>query len=1493
MTDEHPIHTNTFSSGAIYDRSIELTFAENKGFYIDSHNADPTSRDGHFGNLSKIKGEVILYPNTNNSVGYKCIGSKAVNQYKVEFWAPTNISFPAIVRINGVIVLQSTDYVLRQTHPLQIDRNRSGNFAEIVVNDRKMPPSLFNLKDMVDSLVSDPNKYFSAFDPLLYEINLQSPLDTLVFDELINVGGGGGLPPGSYQYSLRYSSREGDRTRWSQPTPMIGIMQALSSESEHYPWVKTYGGPPNPSSLTAFAPKLRFRVTNLYNYDYIEIKRIEYNKGAGIQYTSNGVIVARIDVGPGEISVREYIDPQQSNENIVLSADDESREVAYVEACQTVRYYDRRLVLMGVTLASKESALTFEEVNGKQGWPVKDALGKAGHNDPWNHTYRKGFMCGEIEGFAVVPFDGVGNRGFATKIPDLKAFQFPNRRDEVSAETVNFSYGGTVKCANSSANAVGQTHEVFHVYDGVAKENHCDFKNILEEGRVLGLTGTKKMTKKGVLGDCDETVSEVENHGAAVFPPVLGGDVSTAYHPYHPVRQSDPDVTGHGYRVNTKVGTGNIIFQSDGDNDAFQYRPRGFAPDYFATGMMIAGVDNFPTWAKAFSVVRTDSARRVLCQGIGYYSITPADFKFIGNSGLGGKEKNKFMFYAPDIENGILSSDTLNDIIDNPQNYKVQFVSPLGFFSEWYSAESNLLAGKRDRCIDMISYMRIMREHATDNQLKLNVDEDPNMGIPGGDGFNYVCHDKWRNINSIGNIFFNDSAGGNKLFDLATVVRKAEGRGNFLELQLTEDVYVNGSTGGGSQSNFEDQGLKDLHEPLHIINIVRVGATINDTDMQKYKQTTHYQKIESIIGKGNGLADQNYDLVDERWEDCISAPTSADFGASTDRYIYIKLSDGTVEKWQNVTYKTTAQIVTLEQNCLNGVGTVRGLYTHTNIKGLGRRYQINFNVKSFFPPEDSLILVRYDKTAPIRVYGGDTFIGEAIFAPIDRQASARDNAAETQLALGIGLPYKTFKINPRHYTIRKAGAGINAVQDHEWFTLGHARQICVMATIESRTGLHLAYNLNDQPKQFFPLIHYVMRPNRWDPDKSYHDNHIFDDYADDYGTVELSQWKWGGFRFLQQTNPDYSVEPPKAFISKPEFGFTEIRVFPTRIMHSLTRAINVQNSPGLKTFPANNAYDIDDDQGAIKYAWEANTDAGGENLYAFADSGICLLLTKKSILSDLNGGDLGYMSNDGFVKFHRWLNKETGMHDEFWRGAAEALVPLNTDGGKEVLKEALFFPSRQSVYRFMENRLEDIGVNYHSRVFEDGIKNVLPGLETEITGVYDRHKNQYYLSINADGENRTFVFSQKLNEWIGTNDFTFERFTSDGDNTYGHRDMKTYRLNEGYVINGEPITMKVKSAIAPDPKSDKEYIRFRINSSSKPTRVDFYKTKAGAIQTSILASALKNYRGFEQFISRIEASVNPERPLFQDKSIIFEIIETSENEFRIVDTSISWKKIKL
>jgi hypothetical protein len=113
--------------------------------------------------------------------------------------------------------------------------------------------------------------------------------------------------------------------------------------------------------------------------------------------------------------------------------------------------------------------------------------------------------------------------------------------------------------------------------------------------------------------------------------------------------------------------------------------------------------------------------------------------------------------------------------------------------------------------------------------------------------------------------------------------------------------------------------------------------------------------------------------------------------------------------------------------------------------------------------------------------------------------------------------------------------------------------------------------------------------------------------------------------------------------------------------------------------------------------------------------------------------------------------------------------------------------------------------------------------------------------------------------------------------------------------------MEILTGASPDQFWDKEFIRVRINSpqGQKPTRVEFYKSVGGQLQCSLDPSNpdqgvlfLKDYRGFEGFVPRIFANVQSNRPRFQQRLLIYKIFHNLASEFKVIDSSVEFKKIK-
>jgi hypothetical protein len=1474
-TENHPSDIRTFYKGAHPNIAKELLGASNTGQYSDAINLRSTSITGDDLSLNKIKGEEVVYPDVTTSGIYQCIGMIVVHKKVVEVMVDAFGVEDPIIRINGVIYAKSPRIPFKYDFPLQIDKNESCDGGEIFITDDNVPPMILNIGDMIDSYGTQ--KYFSDFNPDLYYVNLVAPLDIPVFDSLTNVGGGAGLPVGTYQYAIRYVTEAGDRTNRGPLTPPIPVVQTLADASYTYPSSKTGGSNSNTEFPTSYGIKLKFRVTNISNYNYIELIRISNNTEGGPNYTPVTEVIAKIDIAPQEISIREFIDPIASNTIEVVTNTEDAGQLAYIERAKAIRYYDTRLWLMNITFPKRELELEFTQTDGQESFPVVKNLGINGHSDPFNHTYYKGYMSNERYSFGIQGYDAAAGKSFVQEVPSLLNYTFPSRRTPVSATSSLYSYDGVPVAANVN----GVVSEVFEAIDhsnAVGKNDGCSFRNILKKGNKPLAT---------VNNWCN---TDPEDYGAKV---TILNDVKPPYAPYGPVGNNDRN-DNTGYLANVEVNDG---------SSWLRYSPVCYRHNYYSKGIAISGVRNFPAWMKSFSVVRKKAAGRVIAQGIGMYAMNSGDFDFIGNKALATKRLDRLWFYSPDFASGIASGDQLSDIISNPGNYRIEFVSPLGFYSEVYNFEGDTLPQRRSRIVDMISYARVLFDTGQINPGESGV------GVGG-----YVAFNKYRNSHAVnGGIFsINGTTGA---YNLNSVKTQTEGRNTYVELQLDTQVYQTYGVGGTSGSEFNDPELRDWTEPFYIINIIAEGKQIIDENINEYLSTGHYQKLESIIGLGDGTANQSFELVDERWEDCISDRSSSGPFASRDAFVYIKDKAGNSYAWIDVSYKSAVDYTTIVNDiAVNGFHTtsggvnVYGVYNHS-VSSDNRKFTIEFNLPGFNVPDQHYVVVKYDDTMPIIVFGGDTTVGETLFSPIDRKANGKDDQdqKDEQFIMNLGFPFRQYRMNPRHYIVRDT-TGVNKIQNDEQANLGYIRQLVVMFCCESRIATHYAFNLADST-QYYPKTHYIMRPNRFD-DSSFgsgmsdvaNDNNIFVDYFNDYPNEHLL-WTYGGFRFIQSFNVDYSKESPIDHTSKPKVGFEEKTHFCTAVAPSLPRAVNSQDAPGLKTFLAATVYYLNDDTGPIKFAYDAKFEGKGDNIYAVTNKGVCLILTKKSILSNINADEISVMQTDAVIQGEYWLSRTIGCNDEMWRSRADASIPIQSQAGEEKV-DACFWGNQESVFMLSMNRVVDIQNDYSSKL-KPALSRVLPGYYSLVAGHYDSAYDEYWIQIEAesiddccDKENILFAFSAKKSHWNGRYTYRFERYASDGDVSYGSRDGGTFVLDRGYIINGSPIQCMVEAPFSAQQKDEKEFIRFRAKTlrGSKPDEIQFIDENGSVMCRLDLASKgplfLKNYGGWEQGIPRKDYNYDFKRSRVQGRLLLYRIIHNLASEFGVIDVEVQFKILK-
>jgi hypothetical protein len=1527
-----PLHTKQdvrgLSQGANFDSSTQYLGTSDSAEYIDANNVRHT--DGDQDSVTKIGGELLTYPALNNAcflpqpygflnTGYDCIGTANFfleddkTNHIIEFWAhsPTNLNFPAFIRIDGIVVLYSDKFPITFDHPLQLDKNENCVGGEIYITDYNVPPMIFNLKDLMvnggftfNGITLCTQKYFSEFNIDEYIIELVGDNNHPIFIQTTKtppaqaeVIGSNGLNPGMYQYQISKVTRDGDRTAWSKATPMIPVGFGSGSDSAQYPFTKTYGG--ETGGLSTLGVHLRFRVDNKAGYDFLEIKRTAYNLGAapgtpGIEK----LLDYRLALQPDDFFIKDVFD--NGALELDLPAVSANTQFGSIKRAKSVRYYNKRLSFMNVEFQQRNLApqITFSELNGKKMFPVVQKMTTPtrldGHKNAYNYAYYRTLTRGEKYGWATEFFDGNNQVSFAVPIPDNAAgtenyhnYQMPNRREIISAETDQYS-NATVKAATvegTTGTTVAQTHEVFDTVDSVTKTDSTTVINVTP----------------------------------------LNGAV---YTPFHPTSQNDPNSTGHNYQVNTDVFPGSSVDPVT----LVPYNPQAFGLNYFALGMGLSGITTIPPGIKAFSVVRTRPAQRVFAQGIAYYRGQPNSFDT--------KILNTFYFYSPDLDqdNGIEDFQKIIDSVNSGENrYKIQAVSPLGFFTEAYSAHYDT-PSNRWTCCDMVNYARILREDGSINTGDAASNDGTNTGVgmdsPIPDGFGYTGYGKWRTRNvPIPGTVFPNAGNGNQLFDITGVAtingaNTISNRFTIAEFTLSANLFDFASVTSITNAAFNEASTQDWHEPMYIVNIIDTVADIPIQNTINYIETEHYQKVEAWVGTiQGGVLLESFLTVDERPDDFSITQANP----SIDKIIFTKDPNTNLERvWLNVTGLTVPQVSViataiqagLQTASFNGtVYNVDGVYTLSTIAFTPIYNEVRivfdpatnpggFPATIFKPNLGDLVLIRYNTAEAIKSFGGETTIHESVFCRADTSVSDSGGLfiQSSPLSIKIPFPYGGFNFNNnyRRPSDMLTPPHAETIDFFRFFnlpnnTLAQIRQALCMFTCESRISLPQEFEINSttslSEEKYFPATHYIPRP----PIGTV--NAFFAQFDTDYPGEQTIE-DFGGFRFKPQVNLDYSAQDENhGAVSAPQVGFIENTLFCTGIVASLERAENVVNAPGLRTFPATNFWIISDDTGDIKYAYDELTEGKGNNLWAITESGVCLLVTDKTILYQSTGTQLaaiGVTGGANFITGQIWISKSIGMNDEFWRSAAEGYNVIKGDFS-ERRTEALFFSNALSQYRLSGGALLDIarGGKYHSRVFPDYLNRVGKEYVNKVSSVYDFLNDEYWACIQVADEKHTVVFAEKKEHYRGTFDYRFDKFTSFDGKTYGMRNAETYLLDQyGETINFLPVEATIVAVSAKEINTSKNFSRIRITPPLiKPTKILFYGTKEdyltntdrAEIDTVTLPLSLKNYSAWEGFIPR---KVAGSRNRVQGTQVIFVIKSLGSDRFKVNTVSVGFSEIK-
>lgn len=1527
----HPQDIKSYQKGINSDTNSEFLGSSEQGEHLDALNMRSISMDGNNFAKKKIKGESSLFPLTDNRcnkpntitfTGYECMMAQEINGKIVEIWASSVSDEQPMIRIDGVIVAYSADLPFNLNYPLQYDKNESCVGGEFYVTNNLTPPLVFNVKDLLDNSgdVDCTEKYFSEFKLDAYEIQASAILYKPAFIKqdpsssgYDYVVGGTGLNVGSYSYAYRFVDSEGETTEFSPITELIPVVRnASAANGPQYPFSRTFSSEPNTSSPTSYGNHLRIRYQNENMFSYIELRRDSWYAGDPIGTPPVSQIIASIPVTTG-MNVIDVLDKADALFDGVTELDpaDQSNVNVNIRRAKSIRYFNSRLYLMNVGYESRdiENLVDFVDDTASGVFPTIENLGNAGHKHVYNSAMYKSNMRGENTGFGVVIFDKSNNPSFALPIPNAENFEFPNRRDEASTNTINTSYKGTVRAANTDGD-VSQTHEVFDTVDAVNKTGQDD--TVDEDGLMYNYRADAAL-----LPDWWEYTKAQMN----------------------PVSQYDTKS-----KLNKAV---NKAVALNSGNTWHDYTPRAFGSNYYAQGFAFKGLSQYPDWADGFSVVQTDPAKRVVAQGLGFYSLIPADVTAGSDT---QKDTNAFWSYFPDLD--ILNPEIAEDLINNPSTYSIQLVSPLGYFSEVYNTRKEELDNRR-KGADIITYARIIRDY---NTATISNQINPGLGTFSGivdpaDPFNaykYVAYGRYTNYLSGDSPAFPSNAQGNKVFPISEVNDVVTNSTRQVYFKIIVDdsatgaIYneagMNGATNTTNNANAD--GVMEWREPMYVINLVK-NSDIPSGVTTEYKYGSTYVKFKSLVLESSGAPSQSAVLVSERWEDCIpqiSGQTNT-FYTSQKRFVYIEDETNTPKRWMNYQFESgankTAILAGLAASApapfsdpvLTGGYPIYGVYGSTETSGDGdnicRVFTLNFDLVTGYsqftvPKIGAKVYVQYDNRFPVRVFGGDTYINESIWAPIDNNYG--NNGEPSEVEGGWIYPSNEFKMNSPFplkaydfvdtYPIWENSDGWNydfgyhfQFCDSVKANAALIRQLITVWPAETRVNLSFAFNVEQPDKavsdQYYPLINYIPRPYKWnlsdptDPVQFADDNHLIPDYFEDYG-LEWNLWNNGGFRFLMndlQTNIDYSKsQTNKSFFTKPVVGFQEQTDFCTRILWSLRRPINSQNAPSVKTFPLANYFDISDDTGEIKFAWSAMSGDKGNNLYAFTDSGICLLVVDKRVIHEINANELATIGSDvGGILNQLWIDRTIGMHDETWRSWAE-------------YSNALFFTNGISAYAFSDNQLNDIARTGFFELLNRKYNQLIgEGYESRLSGGFNVLTKEYIMNVNnldrEDPEFSTLIYGTQQSSLQCQASYDFHKYLYYKNKLFGMKATGTYELGVGNQINGQDMPCYLTNVSDAEIISDKEFIRIRVNSNSKPEQIYFYKsyddyktdTYDSVVDANAVPLSIKNYFGYECYIPR---SIYAPYERNQGRVVIFKIVSSEDEEFLVTSTAVQYKALK-
>lgn len=1277
------------------------------------------------------------------------------------------------IAVDTAIVAQSTDLIFGSL----VSCDFSKEHHKLFVADGEHLPLILDIDDMVSNVATD--KYFADFIRSNYSVTFNSEMSPPRFQQLADVGNG--LKIGSYIYMYRYVDSEGNRTGWSIPSATIPVVmnedkniRAVNSSTNDVVGWKTYGG--NPGEQSRYGIIIKLRIVNTSGFSYVEVGRFTHQSGGpfgdmaafGVTSLLFDAYGVNVDISSVDVVNVDFMDSaavvwEESNDFLIS-------QLSSIESADAVRYFADRLVMLGIRYTDMDLSSLFSVrtsfkndlgvvYSTPQLFPFLTPLGREGHRTVHNQVYKKSYIHRDRKKYAIIFDDGAGRYSQAIPLPD-----------------------GVVDLPHASN---GMTN-----YESVLTDQmHRKYKGITP--------AYTEMSAFTVNTAINNRVFLPWNDYSTVASDNAERTIKNDYTPYTPINKADPSVEGYTNRHETGA-----IFYRDRNKTASVATSavQGYYPKQYSMGIALAGIDweNLPTWVKGFSIVQSESNGGVVAQGIAMYNITHLDPRgLLYSADFTGKSLDELVVHFPDLDKSIgISPSIVDDLIANPQNYSIQLMAPVGFFSEGYAPQ-----GPTDDVYerDFLTFANVLR---------------PGKTNPYDSGISGVKFGTYRNTNPNSNLASKyNSVDPNQSF-IFNIVQAAfhkihtshagyvkempDSRTTMLRIKLDSNVYVNDATSSNQDSN--SLYVKAYHEPWYIVNLVKRNQGVESSNVSKFNTIGHHQALRYTIGVGSGST-LTVPLINDRISDYLYV---------NGKLWYLHSSD---TDWSThpayLSLKTNSSYFSTElNNPVYGIARWR--------RDNNGNFEILFKKPSDIPESRTIpavgdiIEMRYNKNSPIELMGGEYVVSESYAAYVDLAYGLGKGTARRRsvIDLNCGYPLAQYWSN----------LGTSLRMDHR------VRQWVIQSILLTKTNIPFITN------NAYPNRQYLIKMSSsifhedigGDDADTLHAKENYISMAEKRGIDirfvqdnldQMPFMGYGGFVLPQMINNDYSKRISNSHYTIPAVGYTPVTYFPNRVIWSMVDDMITQDAPGIRTVLASAVYDTKSEYGKLVRAFnlrdvtqskQSNQYIPSGDLYIVSRGGVCKLMTNRLLLNTLDDNSLSALPKEGvFVQREDWINASASIPE----GHEKLVVERN---------DALYLVADDDIYTITGEGIISIGSGYVKKIREAIDKVAQGGINTWATA-YDRFGEIIFMVGDT-----SLVYNRKIGAWVGTRTYDHRMIVANNkeDTLYGYDDL-TRKNTDMYDAGATAREMQVSLIAADAPSVHKEFVDVNVISADRPDRVDF------------------------------------------------------------------------